>query len=174
MGCMTRQELRGWSPAELIEIILQQQKRIASLEAQVAALQDRLAEVTKPPKTSRNSSLPSSKSPKANSKGNRGSGKKRGPKPGHPGRSRRRAEPDAIIECRPKQCSRCRADLREVEQYLVGQNQVVELPPIEPVVIEAHQYSVDCPICKHQETAAYPEGMEAERVFGNRVEALSS
>jgi hypothetical protein len=101
MGCMTRQELRGWSPAELIEIILQQQKRIASLEAQVAALQDRLEEVTKPLKTSRNSSLPPSKSLKANSKGNRGSGKKRGPKPGHPGRSQRRAEPDAIIECRP-------------------------------------------------------------------------
>lgn len=181
IGCMTRQELRGRSPAELIEIILQQQKRIASLEAQVAELEaqiamlkDRLEGVKKPPKTSRNSSLPPSKSPKASSKGNRGSGKKRGPKPGHPGRSRRRAEPDAIIECRPKQCSRCGADLREIEQYLVGQNQVVELPPIEPVVIEAHQYSADCPVCKNQETAAYLEGMEAERVFGNRVEALAS
>ena len=55
---------------------------------------------------------------------------------------------------------------------LVGVNQVIDIPPVRPVVVEAHRYSVDCPLCYHQETAAYPAGMEPERVFGSGIESL--
>jgi transposase len=51
---------------------------------------------------------------------------------------------------------------------------VVELPPVEPVVVEAHCYAVDCPDCGHRTVADYPEGLEPERVFGTQVEALVS
>ena len=55
---------------------------------------------------------------------------------------------------------------------LVGVNQVIDIPPIRPLVVEAHRYSVICPLCHHQETAAYPAGMEPQRVFGSGIESL--
>lgn len=162
---MTQQELEQLSKAELIELVLQ-------LQGQVAELKAELAQKSRPPKTPANSSVPPSAGRKPNRKRSPGKGKKRGPKVGHVGKSRRRAKPDVVIECRLDVCPDCGADLTEVEQRVVGSSQVVEIPPVQPVVVEAHRYGCTCPVCGKPQTADYPPGIEPERVFGRRIEIL--
>jgi transposase len=168
---MTREELLRLSPAELTEIIMQLRERVVSLEAQVASLQESLEPFRKPEKTSRNSSVPPSKSYKPNRKPREGQ-KPRGPKPGHVGRSRTRQTPDVILECRPTVCAQCGHDLTQVEQASSGTSQVVDIPPIEPIVVEAHRFSARCPGCGHEQAADYPAGLGPERVFGPQIETL--
>jgi len=55
---------------------------------------------------------------------------------------------------------------------LVGRSQVVELPPIKPVVIEARRYQVACPLCRQQQATEYAPGLEPERIFGAGIQAL--
>jgi transposase len=170
---MTEQELAKRSNAELIEIIL-------SLNAENEQLKRRLAEMEKqqqqPAKTPQNSSVPPAAGQKANRKKTKKqrSKSKRGAKPGHKGQSRRRTKPDVVIECQLDKCPDCDADLSEVEQKLIGRSQVVEIPPIQPVVVEAERYGCWCPECRTFQKADYPSGMEAERVFGARLEAIVS
>ena len=175
---MTRQQLQQFSKAELIEIILRQQtlieqlqQTIAQLHSRVADLEEQIKRLTQPPKDCSNSSVPSSQSPKPNHHHAQRK-KKRGPKPGHRGASRKRQPPDVIVECRPSRCGRCGADLSEMPGKLVGRSQVVELPPIKPVVIEARRYQVTCALCTERQAATYPPGLEPERTFGPGIEAL--
>lgn len=159
---MTRKQLEQLSKAELIEINLQLQTRVAQLEEQIKRL-------TEPPKDASNSSVSPSKSPKAN-RSNRDS--KRGPKRGHQGHGRKRQQPDVTVECRPHRCGRCGADLTDLPARLISTSQVVELPPIQPVIIEARRYQVTCPVCAHQQQADYPPGTGPQRTFSARIEAL--
>src|SRR5581483_7467149 len=53
-----------------------------------------------------------------------------------------------------------------------GVSQVVELPPVQPVVLEAWRYAAVCPGCGAPTTAVYPAGFEPTRVFGPHLEAL--
>ena len=67
------------------------------------------------------------------------------------GKSRLKAESDVVIQCKLGVCPDCGADLR-----VVGRSQVVEMPPIQPVVIEAQRYGNVCPVCgKEQRPVAY-------------------
>jgi transposase len=168
----TAEELAQLPVEILVPIMLQQRAMIQALQERITKLEIELAQLKKLAKTSRNSSVPPSKEPKPNRKVGTKSKKKKGPPVGHPGQSRKRSEPDVVVECVPDCCSACGADLQDVEPVLVGINQVIDIPPVQPVVVEAHQYSVDCPRCHHQESAAYPTGMEPERVFGSGLESL--
>jgi transposase len=56
----------------------------------------------------------------------------------------------------------------------VGRSQVVELPPVVPVVIEGWQYAMTCAHCGVQTRGTYPVGLEPRRTFGPRIEALLS
>jgi len=80
--------------------------------------------------------------------------------------------PDVVIECRPTVCPQCGQDLLQVEQAAIGKSQVVDLPPIEPIVIEAHRFCATCPSCGRVQAANYPAGLQPERVFGPQVEAF--
>ena len=161
---MNRQELGQLSKAELIEIVL-------NLQARLAVLEDQIKRLTQPSKDASNSSVPPSQTRKPN-RPERKPKKKRGPKPGHQGRSRRRGQPDTVIECRAASCDRCGGALPQSTGRLVGSSQVVELPPVRPVVTEARRYETTCPRCGHQQAGEYPPGLEPERVFGPRLEAL--
>jgi transposase len=167
------EELRKLPVELLVEIIIQQREVIDALQERAAELERRAAQLTKPAKTSRNSSLPPSKEQKPKRKRSKPK-KRRGPPDGHPGHSRSRSQPDVVVECLPSYCSVCGTDLQDAEPILVGVNQVIDIPPIRPVVVDAQRYSVDCPACHHQETASYPQGMEPERVFGSGIESLVS
>ncbi len=48
---------------------------------------------------------------------------------------------------------------------------MIELPPVEPVVIEGWQYAMTCAHCGVQTVGAYPAGLEPHRTFGPRIEA---
>ncbi|MFN2109436.1 MAG: IS66 family transposase [Anaerolineae bacterium] len=154
-----RNVLKQLSIDELVEIIL-------ALQAKVQALEERL---NRPPKTPHNSSTPPSQERKA--KRRKQPQAKRGPKEGHPGTSRTQSEPDITVELRVERCAACGADLRGVPQTVIGHSQVVELPPVRPVVIEARRCTVECPFCGQTQSADYPAGLEPERVFGPRLEA---
>src|SRR3954454_6730996 len=120
---MERDALAELSREQLIELVL-------GLAAEVAELKARIGQ---PPKTPGNSSVP----PSVGFKANRAERRSRKRRPGHDGISRRRQPPDVIVRCRPGACQACGASLPLDGQRRVGRSQVVELPPMRPVVVEA-------------------------------------
>jgi transposase len=160
---MSDEELLHLSPAEVVAYVRRLEARIAELEAE-------LAQRSGPPKTPQNSSTPPSKGWKRERPAREGA--KRGPPFGHLGTSRRRAEPDWVVLCQPTQCTSCGQDLAAASQERVGVSQVVELPPVQPVVLEAWRYAATCPHCGTTTVASYPVGFAATRVFGPHLEAL--
>lgn len=170
MPRMTREQLETLSKDELIDIILRQQEIIEQLQARVSELEAQVERLTGPPKDHTNSSVPPSKSRKPNRGGR--SNATRGPKKGHRGHSRKRQEPDITLECRANRCGDCGADLADVPGRQVGSSQVVEIPPVQPVVIEARLYEITCPVCGESHRGDYPPGLEPQRTFGPRIEAL--
>jgi transposase len=174
---MSDEELAGLSPREVMALVRQLEARLRAVEGELAAAQARNAELEAelarrggPPKTPQNSATPPSKGFKRERPA--GEGAKRGPPFGHPGISRRRARPDWVVLCQPTHCAGCGADLMAAPQERVGTSQVVELPPVQPVVLEAWRYAARCPHCGATTPADYPAGFEPTRVFGPHLEAL--
>src|SRR3954447_1123195 len=174
---MVDDERCEWSPTALVALIRRREEQLAVVTAQVAAAQARIGELEAelarrggPPKTPQNSSTPPSKGWRRERPA--GEGAKRGPPFGHLGTSRRRVDPAEVVLCQPTHCAGCGADLAAAPQERVGTSQVVELPPVQPVVLEAWRYAATCPHCGTATTAAYPAGFEPTRVFGPHLEAL--
>src|SRR3954449_10578690 len=161
---MSDDDLGQLSPAELIALVRRLGAARAEATARIAELEADLARRGGPPKTPQNSSTPPSKGWKRERRP--GEGAKRGPPFGHQGTSRQRAAPDWIVLCQPTHCVGCGADLAAAPQERVGTSQVVELPPVQPVVLEAWRYAATCPHCGATTAAAHPAGFEPTRVFG--------
>jgi transposase len=155
---MERDALAELSREQLIELVL-------GLAAEVAALK---AQIGQPPKTPGNSSVP----PSVGLKANRAERRARKRRPGHDGISRHRQQPDVTVRCRPIACQECGDPLPLAGQRRVGRSQVIELPPLQPVVVEAWQYAAQCAGCGHRTKGSYPEGLEPRRTFGPQIEAL--
>jgi len=180
---MEREELAGLGREELLELAVRQQQAVIAgqrelidrLEGVAAAQAARIAELEAevarlgggPPKTSGNSSVPPSQGFKAN-RAERRARRRRG---GHDGISRRRQVPDVIVRCRPERCEGCGAGLPVAGQRRVGRSQVVELPPVRPVVVEAWRYAARCRGCGVRTVAQVPAGLEPSRAFGPSAEA---
>jgi transposase len=155
--------------AALIVVLLEQRTVIEQLTERVGELEAELAQYRQPPKTSENSSVPPSQGRKANRAERRGG--KRGARRGHVGSSRRRQTPDQVVKVRPTVCGGCGAALNPRDQRRVGKSQVIELPPLQPVVIELWRYAAVCPGCQHRTVAEAPAGLEPTRTFGPEIEA---
>jgi transposase len=175
---MDRDALGRLSREELLELLCRQQEELAEREAaierrdeKIRVLEEELSQFRQPAKTPKNSSVPPARGQKAN-RDERRRGRKLGPKRGHVGVSRERSEPDVVVECRPSACQGCGESLPQTGGRRVGRSQVIELPPVKPVVIEAWQYAVTCAHCGVQTVGAYPAGLEPRRTFGPRIEAL--
>mgnify|MGYP001590986456 CR=1 FL=1 len=161
----SRDSLRDLTREDLIELILQQAEDIRRLQEEVAALK-------KPPTTSRNSSQPPSRDWKSNRPA-RQSGKRLGARPGHEKAERPLVEkPDQVIDMPVTACTHCGADLSAVAPQRTVRRQITELPEIKPVVIETRQDEVVCPCCQQLQRGVLPEGLEATRQFGPRLEGL--
>lgn len=176
---MERDALGGLSRAELLELIRRQQEALAERDAaierrdeKIRALEEELAQFRRPAKTPENSSVPPSRGQKAN-RAER-PGRQHGPKRGHVGVSRLRSAPDVVVECRPDACGGCGEPLPQTGGRRVGRSQVTELPPVQPVVLEAWQYAATCGHCGAQTVGAYPAGLEPHRTFGPGIEAVLS
>jgi transposase len=163
MSRPSTEQLHELSKAELIELLNQLLDRVAHLEAEIERLQ-------RPPTNSQNSSQPPARDQKANLAPPRRR-KRRGARPGHAKLERPLVEqPDRLIVARVERCA-CGTDLRQVEPLAVTRRQVTELPVVKPLVIETQQYAVQCPGCGQVQRGALPQGLEAGRSFGPRLEA---
>jgi len=153
------------SREDLVALIYEMAKEISALKAEIVRLKQ-------PPTTSQNSSQPPSRDFKVEKK-KRTRSKKKGAKSGHEKRERQLVEkPNTVIEVYVDNCKNCHLNLLDQVPVQVIRRQVTEIPEIKPVVIETRQYVVDCPCCGERQQAKMPEGLEAGRYFGPRLEAI--
>src|SRR5512139_2563190 len=131
-------------------------ERVAALEAENAALQEKLKE---PPKTPNNSSTPPSQGWKANGEGKakpKGKPHAGAHRPLHPNPTQRR---DVLAE----HCSHCHADVTGVPQVAVQAFDRIEIPEITPDVTRVTLHGGVCPGCARRFTAAAPAAPAASR-----------
>jgi hypothetical protein len=106
-------------------------------------------------------------------KGKLPSGKQRGGQPGHRGHSRPLVPPEGVSEFRvykPDKCDHCGEDLSgdDLEPY---RWQVIDLPPIQPVVIEHQLHRLRCACCGKSTRGQLPPEV-ARSQFGPGVTAV--
>jgi len=163
--------------ARLCAEVAAAQATIATLSAQVATLLERVKDLEgQRALTSRNSNKPpSSDGPARVPRSLRGkSGKKPGGQPGHPGAHLRLVEaPDHVIMRRPLVCPACAGLLLGVPESGVERRQVVEVPPIRPVVTEYRSVQVRCPHCQAPATGDFPPAVAAPMQYGPRARAIA-
>ncbi len=142
--------------------------RVARLEEENRHLREQLAG------NSRNSSLPpSSDGPAAPERAEKQpSGKKRGAQKGHQGHKRKLYPVERcarVVEHYPERCRHCGDALtgNDPEPY---RHQVVELPPVEPVVEEHRLHKLSCKACGRETRATLPKEVPASG-YGPRVAA---
>jgi transposase len=148
---------------ELIALVYELLDRVHDLEEKLRLKQT--------PTTSKNSSQPPGRDFKGEKKKRKRS-RKKGAKPGHEKHERALVEnPSKVIDVYVDNCSNCHLNLLEQVPVRTVRRQVTELPEIEPVVIETRQHEVICPCCGERQVGQLPEGLEAGRYFGPRLEA---
>jgi transposase len=151
------------SREELIALLYELMNRVHELEEQLR--------LKKMPTTSKNSSQPPSRDFKPEKKQRRRN-RKKGAKFGHEKQERALVEkPDKVFYALVDNCQRCHINLLDRVPTQIIRRQVTELPEIKPVVIETQQYEVICPCCGKVQRGSLPEGLEAGRYFGPRLEA---
>lgn len=151
----------------LLVRIAEQDRRIAVLEAELAAAK----------KTPRNSSVPpSSEHPHAKpppKQGAKGSGPRRGGQPGHAKHERALIPPEAcqaVVPLKPRTCRRCGEALVGTDPQPL-RHQVWDLPEIRPLVTEYQLHRLTCPGCHESTCAQLPAGVPASQ-GGARLVAL--
>ena len=163
-------------PAGAKELILSQQEEIEELRVKLTALATELAQLRERiGRSSRNSSKPPSsdgpgfKPPERR----KGSDRKRGGQPGHPGSGPELLpieRVDEVVEHHPQACRRCGQLLDGVDPEPL-RHQVIEIPPITPLVIEHRLHRLVCPCCSTSTCATLPADVEAAR-YGPRLSTL--
>ncbi len=82
------------------------------------------------------------------------------------------SDPDEIIDHVPGYCKCCGRDISCVPGKFVDRKQVIDLPPIEPVVTEHRVYKKRCS-CGHLTTSSFPDGLQAPVSYGPMIESLT-
>jgi transposase len=162
--------------AELEAQVAARDTRIAELEAQVKVLTRRVAELeARLRKNSTNSSKPPSSDPPGVRRPARvPTGRRPGGQPGHQFHERELLPPeqvDRFIDVpAPERCSSCNGKL-EGEQGQVVRHQMVEIPPLKPLVTEVRSHVLECAHCGTLNRAALTPEV-AGHVFGERLSAM--
>lgn len=151
-------------------------KRIAKLEAEVSALREQVETLLELlGRNSSNSNLPPSSDPPGKPKKNEDERKrKRGGQPGHPGKRRELLPPEKVnevVDFFPSHCEKCCKPLPQRPDPDPRRYQLIELPPVEPHVIEYRRHEVECPDCKCHTLAAYDADEIPWSPFGPRLAA---
>lgn len=160
------------------ERLVQQEQEIGELKQQLAELQAKIENLSEQnQQNSSNSSIaPSSDPPSApKRRGKKPSGRKRGGQPGHEGHSRPLyavAECQSVIDHYPEQCPCCRGQLHG-EDANPYRHQVVDLPPIAPIVVEHRLHQRVCKLCGKATRAELPQGV-CQTGYGPRVVAITA
>lgn len=160
-----KRKAEGLSREELLALIYEMGKKINELEAEIARFKQ-------PPTTSQNSSQAPARDFKGSTSQKRKRSKRKGAQPGHEKQERSLVDhPNKIIEAYVDNCENCQLNLWDQVPVQVVRRQITELPEIKAVVIETRQYAVACPGCGALQRGKLPEGLEAGRYFGPRLEA---
>lgn len=102
------------------------------------------------------------------------SGKKPGGQPGHEGTTLKMTDaPDTIVEHKPNYCTCCGDSLDRYDAHLVGHRQVIDIPPIKPIVTDHQIFRVRC-LCGHTNEGSYPVGIVTPVSYGSGVQSLVS
>jgi transposase len=102
------------------------------------------------------------------------SGKKPGGQTGHEGRSLTISEnPTEIVEHKSDYCSVCGRDLSGVEAVFVGKRQVIDIPPVVPIITEHQVFSRQC-TCGHCQTSDFPTEAHSNVCYGNNLMSLTA
>ena len=171
MRQLNREELLQLDKATLVEIILQLQAQVQTLNQRMAELEARLNQ------NSRNSSKPPSSDgltkPKPKSLRQQGI-RKSGGQPGHKGHTLKQvAAPDHVVTIPAIVCTGgCAAEiaLAPVEAYL--RRQVFDLPQPKLEITEYRAEIKLCPRCGKRIRGEFPDGVSAPTQYGPRVNAL--
>ncbi len=162
--------------ATLLAIIAQQQEQIDQLNQQLVTMGERLAHLEEQVRqSSQNSSRPPSSEGFGKAKRPQRQGVKggRGGQPGHEGQSRDLYPMEAcaeVIDHVPSVCRGCGEALTG-EDRAPYRHQIVDLPPIEPIVIEHRLHPLGCEHCGTLTRRVLPEGV-TRRGYGERLSAL--
>src|SRR5215217_6813574 len=155
------------TPPEAQAYIGTLEARVATLEDMVRTLQEQLNQ------SSRNSSRPPSSDPPQSQRPTRPRGqRRRGGQPGHPGQTRTLVpveDVDEVVVLKPEQCSGCHAPLSG-DDPTPFRHQVIEIPPIKPVITEYQWHQLPCPACGETTRAPWPPGVPSG-TYGPRVHA---
>jgi transposase len=140
---------------------------VHALQKQVGTLQEQLHQ------TSQNSSRPPSSDPPQTPRLQRPrSPRRRGGQPGHPGSTRTLVpvdEVDEVVIIKPEECMHCHASLAG-DDPAPWRHQVIEIPPLTPVVTEYQWHQLACPACGETTRAPWPAGVPSG-TYGPRVQA---
>jgi transposase len=171
MKLLTSDQFDQISHADLVALVKALIARGERLEEENRQLKAEIERLKQPPANSRNSSQPPSRDQKSNQPANKPK-KKHGPPFGHKRSVREFIDnPDLTISAKVEKCEQCHQDLRDVAPRKIVHRQVTELPEFNPTVIETQQHEVVCPHCQCLNRGQLPEGLEADRYFGPRLEA---
>lgn len=141
------------------------QQQIEELRAELADLRERLNR-----DSSNSSRPPSSDPPHAKAAPPKiPSGRRKGGQGGHPRRVRPDLPPDAVIELRSETCGRCHHALTGSDPEPL-RHQVIEIPPIRPLVTEYRRHRLSCPHCGKVTCPALPDSIRGG--YGPRVQAV--
>jgi transposase len=169
-----RHEVWEWTPPEAQAYIRALEAHVETLASMVHALQKQVGTLQDQlHQTSRNSSRPPSSDPPQHQRPHRPRGqRRRGGQPGHPGSTRTLLpveDVDEVVVIKPTQCTHCQAPLAG-DDPKPWRHQVIEIPPIKPVVTEYQWHQLACPSCGATTRAPWPAGVPSG-TYGPRVQA---
>ncbi len=163
--------------ARVIDQLRGQLAEIAGLRSRVADLERQLGQNSgnsgKPP--SRDSSAErqrqaAERKAKADAAG--GTNRRRGKQTGAKGKTLEMSDsPDEIVDHRPQACSGCGSGLEGSAEQGYQRRQVVEVPPVIPVIIEHRAHSYLCG-CGAVTTAEFPDQARAPVTYGPRARSI--
>ena len=145
----------------------QLRKEIQQLKVRLAKLE---AKLNDPPKTSENSSVPPSKTPKPNLFSDQLEGELDQPRPGHhKGGKPLHPNPDHFLKAILDTCPKCGENVPESDQSLLAVYDKYTLPPIKPIVTRVNLYQGKCSTCHHVFVAPVPKGMEPGSPYDDSI-----
>ena len=157
--------------SELERLLAVANERLAGMEAQLKRMADSLAKLT-----SRNSSLPPSQDPPGTPRPTKPpTGRRRGGQLGHKGHKREMLPPDRVtdvVDHDPVECGGCAGQLRGRPRLKRPErHQRIDLPRIEPKVVEHRCHTKRCGRCGATTRADLPTDV-SPNTFGDGVAAF--
>lgn len=157
------------TPPSIRALVLVLSERLRQQDERIKQLEEHLNQ------NSQNSSKPPSSDDCGQKSSNQKSGRKRtGKRSSKPFRRQvRKLKPselcERVVEVLPKVCADCGAPLAGQDSR-PHRHQELELPPVEPMVIEYRLHQLSCDACGHQSRASLPAGVSPSG-YGERLSA---